>query len=715
VTGPRVRLSMAAFLAAFLSAAPFVAPGLVGGDAGELAAAAWGLGIGHPTGYPLWTLLANLFGALPLGTYAFRLALLSWVSWALAIALLGDALSRRGEEGEESAPLGYGLAFFIGWSPLVLAQGIVPEVYGLHFLLSVGLLWTMRVGGRAAFPLSCLLLGAGLAHHHTLVFLTPAWGWHYRERLRRPVEALRGLSLALLSSSLLLYLPLRSMRQPWPADWGHPRTFADFWSHLMRHQYGGDLDGRWDMGLPYLREFLWNLLVEGWGILLILAIVGTLLLWKRRESLFSWLLAWVGVTLAFPMFVHTPPNVRNLQVNEAFFPPVMVWTAPLGMAALVLLWREAGRLGRRKTLATAFVLVLFARFLSVAWHHRPLTHPPVERMTRNLLLTLPRGSVFYGGEDLTTFSLAYAQGPLGLRRDVKVFDRAGGLFENLYHVLDDDPPRMLSDAHRVRLEREWEASHGSPLALYATEAVAPGRVLVRRGLFYVTPTPRLDPGDSARLWSRYRVPVGSTLDAPLDREAAALFHITRAWASLEEGEEETNVLRSIQEADRLARDDAGTLTNIAILLERLGREAASRETVFRALQADSAFPEAWNLLGALDLSRGRWDQALEAFGRCLETRRWDPIALDGRALALEGSGRMEEALRVWRELIAAQSSYAPAYRNLGLALARGDREESARLLSEYLRRSPSAPDRKAIERTLRGKVGPSSPFKGSER
>jgi tetratricopeptide (TPR) repeat protein len=209
-------------------------------------------------------------------------------------------------------------------------------------------------------------------------------------------------------------------------------------------------------------------------------------------------------------------------------------------------------------------------------------------------------------------------------------------------------------------------------------------------------------------------PVGSTLDAPLDREAAALFHITRAWApgGGRGGDERPSI---DQEADRLARDDAGTLTNIAILLERLGREAASRETVFRALQADSAFPEAWNLLGALDLSRGRWDQALEAFGRCLETRRWDPIALDGRALALEGSGRMEEALRVWRELIAAQSSYAPAYRNLGLALARGDREESARLLSEYLRRSPSAPDRKAIERTLRGKVGPSSPFKGSER
>jgi hypothetical protein len=129
VTGPRVRLSMAAFLAAFLSAAPFVAPGLVGGDAGELAAAAWGLGIGHPTGYPLWTLLANLFGALPLGTYAFRLALLSWVSWALAIALLGDALSRRGEEGEE-APLWGTVSPSSSVGVLCVGSGDRPEATG---------------------------------------------------------------------------------------------------------------------------------------------------------------------------------------------------------------------------------------------------------------------------------------------------------------------------------------------------------------------------------------------------------------------------------------------------------------------------------------------------------------------------------------------------------------------------------------------------------
>ena len=50
------------------------------GDSGELIAAAWTLGVAHPPGYPLWTLIAKLFAGLPFGTPAFRVALASSVA-----------------------------------------------------------------------------------------------------------------------------------------------------------------------------------------------------------------------------------------------------------------------------------------------------------------------------------------------------------------------------------------------------------------------------------------------------------------------------------------------------------------------------------------------------------------------------------------------------------------------------------------------------------
>ena len=43
-------------------------PTIYFGDSGELAAAAYNLGIGHPPGYPLFTLMEKLFSLIPAGT-----------------------------------------------------------------------------------------------------------------------------------------------------------------------------------------------------------------------------------------------------------------------------------------------------------------------------------------------------------------------------------------------------------------------------------------------------------------------------------------------------------------------------------------------------------------------------------------------------------------------------------------------------------------------
>ncbi len=44
-------------------------------DSSEFSAAAWGLGIAHPPGHPLPSLLGRLLCLLPLGTIYFRVVL----------------------------------------------------------------------------------------------------------------------------------------------------------------------------------------------------------------------------------------------------------------------------------------------------------------------------------------------------------------------------------------------------------------------------------------------------------------------------------------------------------------------------------------------------------------------------------------------------------------------------------------------------------------
>src|SRR5437870_9716147 len=61
---------------------------IVVGDTPELIRAAATLGVAHPPGYPLFTLLGHFFSVLPLGPVPFRVNLLSVICDALAVGII---------------------------------------------------------------------------------------------------------------------------------------------------------------------------------------------------------------------------------------------------------------------------------------------------------------------------------------------------------------------------------------------------------------------------------------------------------------------------------------------------------------------------------------------------------------------------------------------------------------------------------------------------
>ena len=76
-----------------------LAPGLTwangGSDGGDLIAAAATRGIPHPTGYPLYLLLARLFQLLPVGSLAYRTNLMSAVFTTAASLLVYAVVMRQ--------------------------------------------------------------------------------------------------------------------------------------------------------------------------------------------------------------------------------------------------------------------------------------------------------------------------------------------------------------------------------------------------------------------------------------------------------------------------------------------------------------------------------------------------------------------------------------------------------------------------------------------
>ena len=79
-------------------------------DSLEFQLVTYQLGIAHPTGYPLYTLLGKLFTFLPMGNVAYRVNLMSAVFGALTVALVyllilqvaGQGRAGSEERGAES-------------------------------------------------------------------------------------------------------------------------------------------------------------------------------------------------------------------------------------------------------------------------------------------------------------------------------------------------------------------------------------------------------------------------------------------------------------------------------------------------------------------------------------------------------------------------------------------------------------------------------------
>ncbi|MEW5989437.1 MAG: DUF2723 domain-containing protein, partial [Chloroflexota bacterium] len=140
------------------------------------------LGIVHPTGYPLYLLLAKVFTFLPIGSIAWRVNLAS-VVFGLAALYLVYWLAWRITNHRLPALLA---AVTLGLTPTFWSQAIEAEVYTLHALIVIGtllLFWILDFGFWQGLPiqnpkskiqnLSAFLLGLGLTNHLTTVFLLP--------------------------------------------------------------------------------------------------------------------------------------------------------------------------------------------------------------------------------------------------------------------------------------------------------------------------------------------------------------------------------------------------------------------------------------------------------------------------------------------------------------------------------------------------------------
>ncbi|RMH40392.1 MAG: DUF2723 domain-containing protein [Deltaproteobacteria bacterium] len=659
----RVWLPRAIAVAAFAMYALAAPPSLYWRDAGELGAAAIGLGSPHPTGFPLYMALAKLASLIPLGELAYRVHLLSaicaaagvWCVGRIALDVRDDAAAVAGACAGQLA-----LALSLVW----FRHATTTEVYApTGAALALTLRWYARVarggGPRTGLALAWLAgLGAGLHASYRLLLAVPIAALLF-VRLRRGARwPLWTPALAVAAAAAVhAYLPVRSASGRAAAlDWGHPRTAAAFVDHAVtarriRVAYADEIGVR----MSGLRRAAAQA-ADHLGPLALLAAVGGLV-WafaQRRERWLAAALAAVGAgDLAYSAWLN-PRGLVDLQNGVPLAVAVAIATA-LGVA-----W-FARATGRAAPFAGAAVAVWIAVPIalvggSARWAAAAGDAP--RRWGEAALADVgPRGVVLARSDDTASalFFLSLAE---MARPDVAVLVRQ--------HLWDVDRNRAVLARARAPVDPVhpvaalaaqarpvgWELGADRPppgIALRAgpvvatwqrgpVSGVADVRAAARRLARVLAGPDGADP-NAARAHAAALVSLGRLAYARGEFEAAgALFRAAAAvrpdhvaaWVNLGVVADRLGRYREAAElterALALAPDHAVARVNAARFWLRAGDDARARYHAERAVATEPT-ADALAIAGILDARAGRFDRARRRLVRALQL---DPNHADAR-------------------------------------------------------------------------------------
>src|SRR5437773_1984158 len=253
-------------------------------DDGLFVLSSYFLGVEHPPGYPLFTLIGHLFTHLPFGSVAYRVHLVS----ALFGALSGAAAwlcARALIPGRLPA---YVAAFGLGLSPVYWSQSIIAEVYTLNsFFLLVLVFLGLRVAPPLAPPPApaeqarllswmALIFGLSLSNHWPLMLLVaPAFAvllWPVRDELLRRFGLLSW--LVILGLLPYVWMVMRSwMAIPISFD-GPLESIPEIWYFVARKGYAEidqSVSAGWLDRIKFF-EFLGGQLLAQFAFAVILAV-----------------------------------------------------------------------------------------------------------------------------------------------------------------------------------------------------------------------------------------------------------------------------------------------------------------------------------------------------------------------------------------------------------------------------------------------------------
>jgi hypothetical protein len=442
-------------------------------DSGELILAAWGMGVAHPPGFPLWVMLAHLASVLPFGNVAVRINFSSALFAALACATVTlvvaeliitassspkpkrpSKAAQQSRKGEDSiggrflifAPTA-AAGLLMAFSRTLWSYATITEVYALNallilvvFFLMVG--WRRRVLETQTakdeqvtihdswlYAAACIF-GLAMGVHHVTVGLTllAVAALVYRTQGPTFFTSRRLLYAALISIGALIavyaYLPFAASRSP-VMNWGNPRSLQEIWWHITGRQYRVFfVFSPAIMGAQFV-EFC-RMLSREFGfpwlpITPVLALIGFASAYKRDRTAFWFLLLIVVADLAYSL------SYEIAEDKDAYYLPAFIAIAIAAGFGIRWLIQFVG--SRRALPGAPYVVGAMAIVLTLAtafaanWPFNNRRHYFIaDDYVENLFSAIAPNGLLLTQDWQVVSPMFYAQEIEQRRRDVKVID-----------------------------------------------------------------------------------------------------------------------------------------------------------------------------------------------------------------------------------------------------------------------------------------------------
>ena len=433
-----------AFLIPFVVYMITLAPTVTFIDSGELATVATKLGVAHPTGYPLFTVLGNIFTKLPIGDEIYRLNVMCGVISSLAIVIFFNLmvfmfkyLTFPGESNNEfnkiSETVVYNCslasALILAFSKTFWETGNAIEVYSLHsFFLITNIYLFLKSNSDARegnfviqreknWILFAFVLGLSFTNHLSTIFLSVGFLYLY--------FAVNGFSKNSFKRILILTIPFifgysvyfyLYVRAENPIlSWGYPHTFENFWRHFTGKQFSVWMFSSFENAGKQFSYFTKNFPVEFFYIPLLVAIPGLYEINKRSKKLFYFTLLLFGFCILYAI------NYDIYDIDSYFLLAFIVSAIWIGFGFIFILKKINEK---NVNISYAFLLVAILPFSQNFSKVDESKNFFVKDYTMNVFKSAPMNSIIMSSQwDFWVSSSFYQQFVKNIRPDLIIIDK----------------------------------------------------------------------------------------------------------------------------------------------------------------------------------------------------------------------------------------------------------------------------------------------------